>query len=563
MNKLIILGENGMLGNYIKKYFRTHTKLELVCINRKMFDAFTDDIEKLENILKEHLNSNTLVFNAIGVIPQASKDYQITNEHYTKVNAEFPHKLSSLCQRYSAKLIHATTDCVYTGATGSYIETDPHDETSMYGKSKSLGEPLNCTVIRTSIIGEELFTTRSLVEWTKSNNCKEINGYINHIWNGITCLQYAKIIEYMINNNIFWQGTRHIYSPRSVSKYELVSMINDTFKLNIKINQQETPNKADKSLSSIYGENALFKISDLKQQISEMREFSNTLYDTIIPKVFYAYWDGSPLSYLQYLTVVTFQEHNPDWKVVLYMPTKRFEHKTWHSDEQKTKYTGKDYLENLYKLNIEIRKIDFEMIGFKNDIPEVLKSDYIRYWLLGNYGGLWSDMDVIYINPVNKLFDESLQTFGEIDKIDTVVCYFQNHYPIGLLMSKRNNPYYLQLANNALKYLNIQSYQSIGCHLLKTLFCEPRRIKEKYPELNVFVMSNKSYLPYAWNQINEIFINNIPNWILPFTIGIHWFNGSSASVHYENLIDTSEFPTTGSIYPYIQKYFETPSKYLV
>ena len=126
---------------------------------------------------------------------------------------------------------------------------------------------------------------------------------------------------------------------------------------------------------------------------------------SIIPKTFYAYWDGSPLSYLQYLTIVTFQEFNPDWYVVLYMPIKRFEAKTWESFENKTVYTGKDYLGDLLQLDIEIRKIDFETIGFKNEISEVIKSDYLRYWILGNYGGLWSDMDVIYIKPISKLFN--------------------------------------------------------------------------------------------------------------------------------------------------------------
>ena len=273
VTKIIILGENGMLGNYMKKYFTENSKLYVVCINRTHYDAFTDNITKLENILKDHLNKNTVVFNAIGVIPQATDKYQLTDKHYIVINAEFPHKLSLLCEQYNAKLIHPTTDCVYSGNKGNYVETDEHDEINTYGKSKSLGEPLNCTVIRTSIIGEEVNSNKSLVEWVKSNNYKEINGYVNHYWNGITCLQYAKIVEYIINNNIFWQGVRHIYSPDTVSKYELVCLINDIYKLNIKINKYDICNKTDKSLLSIYEENNLFNIPCLKQQIMEMLDF--------------------------------------------------------------------------------------------------------------------------------------------------------------------------------------------------------------------------------------------------------------------------------------------------
>ena len=153
------------------------------------------------------------------------------------------------------------------------METDFHDETNIYGKSKSQGEPKNCTIIRTSIIGEELNHKRSLVEWIKSNTGGEINGYSNHYWNGITCLQYAKIVEYMILNNIFWEGVRHIYSPTTVSKYELANIINDTYNLGIKINKFETDTVVDKSLSSIYEENKLFNIPELENQVKEMYIF--------------------------------------------------------------------------------------------------------------------------------------------------------------------------------------------------------------------------------------------------------------------------------------------------
>jgi dTDP-4-dehydrorhamnose reductase len=554
INKLIILGANGMLGNYIKRYFQEYSSLKVICINRQSFDAFNDDIYKLETILKEHLNINTLVFNAIGVIPQSSKNYEIMNQHFIKINKEFPHNLSALCNKYNAKLIHPSTDCVYTGhSQGSYNENNSHDEMGIYGKTKSLGEPKNCTVIRTSIIGEEVYNYRSLVEWVKKNKNEEINGYVNHYWNGVTCLQYAKIIEHMINNNIFWKGVRHICSPRIVSKYELCEMINNVYELNIKINKYETDG-VDKSLSTIYEENNLFNIPDLSKQIIEMRDFSNTLYNNGIPKVFYSYWSGSPLSYLQYLTIVTFQELNPKWKIVIYIPTEPYLHKTWKTPEQKSTYTGKDYLEELYKLNIEIRKIDFVTIGFNNEIPEVIKSDYLRYWILGYYGGLWSDMDIIYIKPIEQIFNKNLQILGNFNNIDTVICYFDEHYPIGLLMSKPNNQFFIELQNNAIKYLDIDRYQCIGAPLMKHLFAEPYNIKEKYPNLNILIMTNQCYLPYAWNKINDIFVHNLPNNFTQNTVGIHWFNGSAVSMTYVNMIDTNDFPTNNSIYPYIQKY---------
>ena len=279
----------------------------------------------------------------------------------------------------------------------------------------------------------------------------------------------------------------------------------------------------------------------------------NNLYN--IPKVFYAYWDGNPLSYLQYLTVVTFQEINPDWKVVIYMPVIKWDLKPWKSGEQQAKYTGKDYLEELFKLDIEVRKIDFETIGIKNEIPEVIKSDYIRYWLMGTFGGLWSDMDIIYTKYISEIYDTRIQMMGDNNKIDTVICYFNDHYPVGFFMSKPNNPYFLDLYKNASRYINPNAYQCIGCCYLNDSFKLPKDIKLKYPDLNVLVLPERSYLPYAWNRIDNIFLHNFPQYIESYTIGIHWFNGSQFSVSYENLIDQKKFPVTGSIYPYVEKYF--------
>ena len=139
-------------------------------------------------------------------------------------------------------MIHVTTDCVFSGKDGNYDENSLHDETNDYGTSKSLGELCKATIIRTSIIGEETINKRSLLEWVRSNRGGEINGFTNHMWNGVTCLQLSKIIEKMIREKFYWEGVRHTFSPRSVSKYELVSLINEIYDLNIKVNKFEMAN---------------------------------------------------------------------------------------------------------------------------------------------------------------------------------------------------------------------------------------------------------------------------------------------------------------------------------
>lgn len=267
--KIIIFGSNGMLGNYVKSYMK-HKKYDVIELTRDDFDLLNIDYEKLDIFIKKlNIIKNDIIINCVGIIPQSSAYRILDKNMYYKINSIFPIILSSLCDKYELKMIHITTDCVFSGKIGNYDENSIHDETSDYGVSKSLGELCKATIIRTSIIGEELNNKRSLLEWVKSNYDKEINGYCNHYWNGVTCLELAKIIEKIIVENKFWLGIRHFFSPTKVSKYELVKMINDVYELNIKINKCETEiiDKTLKTNYSIYE----YNIPELLMQIKELK----------------------------------------------------------------------------------------------------------------------------------------------------------------------------------------------------------------------------------------------------------------------------------------------------
>ena len=204
------------------------------------------------------------------MIPQR-KNTLTSDKEYFLINSIFPNVLWELCKKYNAKMIQPTTDCVFSGKKGKYLERDIHDETNSYGMSKSLGEPGGCTIIRTSIIGNELLNKKSFLEWVISNNNNKINGFTNHIWNGITCLEYCKVIEKIIKENKFWIGVRHIYSPTSVSKYELSCIISNVFDLNIEITPIETNKLIDKTLCSDCDN--LFEIPELFVQIEELKYY--------------------------------------------------------------------------------------------------------------------------------------------------------------------------------------------------------------------------------------------------------------------------------------------------
>lgn len=244
MTKVLVLGASGMLGKYVSTYFTQTGKYEVTSIGRSQFDAVVDKLSSLQ------IQNYDIVINCIGVIKPLVSKVGILNT--TLVNAVFPHLLANECERTGTKLIHITTDCVFSGKIGYYLESSDHDALDVYGKTKSLGEPDNAMVIRTSIIGEEIGSTRSLIEWVKANNGNTVDGYTNHTWNGVTCLELAKFIDRCIVNNVHWTGVRHVFSPSPVTKRELVELIALNFNIILNIVDKETNPPVYRTLSTVY-----------------------------------------------------------------------------------------------------------------------------------------------------------------------------------------------------------------------------------------------------------------------------------------------------------------------
>jgi len=282
INKLLLFGYTGMLGRYIYTYFHKYSDILIIPVDYRVTN---ESLYHLEDILKKYIiDENTCIINCIGLIPQKGNK---SESEYFLINSIFPQLLSIICNKYNTKIIQPTTDCVFSGKreNGNYTEDDIHDENNSYGMSKSLGEPFYGTIIRTSIIGREKYNKKSFLEWVISNSNNnnnnnninnnninnEINGWSNHYWNGITCLEYCKVIHKIINENIFWNGVRHIFSPSSVSKYEMASMINDIFNLDIKINKIECKETINKTLNSKHLNN--YEIKELNQQINDLKNF--------------------------------------------------------------------------------------------------------------------------------------------------------------------------------------------------------------------------------------------------------------------------------------------------
>lgn len=263
---IILFGATGMLGNYIHKVLAPNYSVK--AFTREVFDIMTADWSKLNNLLSE-FNDNDVVINCAGIINQkvSQDDYQ----KYITVNTLFPLELERICAANNYKFIHISTNCVFSGKKGSYNECDQPDSNELYAVTKFLGEPNDCCLIRTSIIGEELFGKKSLLEWVRSNRNGQINGYSNVLWNGVTCLTLAKIINNIISNDLYWTGIRHIFSPKSVSKYELCQLINKIYDLKIDITEIAVSEAKNMTLSSTQ---IVSEVPILEEQIREQRNFN-------------------------------------------------------------------------------------------------------------------------------------------------------------------------------------------------------------------------------------------------------------------------------------------------
>lgn len=273
-NNIILFGSTGMLGSYCLKILRND--YNIVPITRKEYDIMDNNYDNLFNIINSYTNS--VIINCAGSIPQ--RETNNTTEYFI-INSLFPKMLDKIATQLNINFIHVSTNCVFNYEKGNCNELVMPNEIQPYGLSKLLGEPENACVIRTSIIGEEIVNKKSLLEWVISNKNGKICGYNNTLWNGCTCQTLVKFIKTVIDTDAYWKGIKHLHSSETISKHELVCMINEIYDLNITITPINLDNTVNKTLSSIYDNTVINK--SIKEQIMEQKELDIKLgtYDTV------------------------------------------------------------------------------------------------------------------------------------------------------------------------------------------------------------------------------------------------------------------------------------------
>ena len=205
-----------------------------------------EDIESVRQAIK--ISKPDVMVNCVGIIKQLPTSKNVIKT--LTVNSIFPHRLAEIARENNARLITISTDCVFNGKRGNYSEEDVSDAEDVYGKSKNLGEIVseNCLTIRTSIIGRELETAHSLVEWFLSNRGGKVRGFTNAIYSGFPTIVLAEIIAGLIVNHKDLSGLYHV-SSEPIDKFRLLCLIRDAYNPNIEIEPFDDF-RIDRSLNS-------------------------------------------------------------------------------------------------------------------------------------------------------------------------------------------------------------------------------------------------------------------------------------------------------------------------
>ena len=267
---IIILGAHGMLGWQVLSQFKDSnfnikcqvrnnkkqkTLIKKLNLNNKI-KFFNFDIEKDKiDVLYKRISKNDIIINCIGKIKPFINENDLNQiKTAIKINSHFPILLSKMIRIKNVKIYQIATDCVFSGTVGNYNEMAKHDALDVYGKTKSLGEVniKNFFNIRVSIIGKELDTKNSLVEWFLSNEKKEkIFGFKDHLWNGVTTSVFSHILYTIINKKINIPNNFHLIPKDKVNKFKLMQLLKNHYGFkNLKIIKKNSNNKINRILET-------------------------------------------------------------------------------------------------------------------------------------------------------------------------------------------------------------------------------------------------------------------------------------------------------------------------
>ena len=283
--KILILGSDGMLGHVVKMYFE-EKDYDVVCTTRRdekseLYFNITNSVSEIERIIKRV--KPDVVINCIGILNKVADEHKALA---ILINSYLPHYLDEISVENNFKLIHVSTDCVFDGKTGNYDEMSIPNETSMYGRTKALGEVINdrSVTLRTSIVGPDINENGvGLFKWFMEQE-GEVGGYDRVLWTGITTIWFARCMEMAIENNL--TGLHHCVNNDVISKYDLLVLFKKYFNKDIVINHN--PDVESKKTLIRTNKSFDFGIPSYEDMIKDMRDWvlnHKEVYPDLIKKM--------------------------------------------------------------------------------------------------------------------------------------------------------------------------------------------------------------------------------------------------------------------------------------
>lgn len=257
---VLVLGSTGMLGSAVLRYFakvqpgstagsaRSTAGVRMLPADVQRLVVTGMDVENADSMTRLIAQIRpTVVINCVGLVKQlAEADDPL---QAIPINAHLPHRLARLCQVAGARLVHISTDCVFTGAKGMYREQDPADAQDLYGRSKHLGEVdyPNAVTLRTSIIGREPASAHGLIDWFLAQD-GPVRGYARAIFSGLPTVELARVIRDYVLPRPEMHGLYHV-SSEPIAKYELLRLVAQAYGRSHEIHRDDSL-VIDRSLDS-------------------------------------------------------------------------------------------------------------------------------------------------------------------------------------------------------------------------------------------------------------------------------------------------------------------------
>lgn len=268
MAKIVVLGGEGMLGHKMFQILREHFP-DVMCTIREGPQHWLRQIDLLGgrdvvcgvDATDTHALSRLLqglapevVVNCIGIVKQRPE--AALRPVSIRINALLPHELAAITREWQGRVIHFSTDCVFSGSRGRYTEDDESDATDVYGRTKFLGEVAvdNALTLRTSMIGRELLGRASLLEWFLSHEHMQVPGFRRVIYSGVTTNHLAYLVAWLIQSRLQVHGLFHVASA-PISKYELLCRLKAAYGRDLVVVPDDGP-ECDRSLDGSRFESA-------------------------------------------------------------------------------------------------------------------------------------------------------------------------------------------------------------------------------------------------------------------------------------------------------------------